>query len=200
MEALADTLELTLGIPIPFWVLVDMQGFVDLVDAIGGVDVNALEPMHVTFSPERVGAEEIRIDIEPGRHHLDGRTALAYVRNRSDSNDLVRTRRQRCMLREVASSLDPLTLLANFGEITDAIEHNATTNIPLRLLPSLVEVAGGLDRGAITTMAFQSGYYGPDRNYRGLHIVDVERVRQKVRSVLNELSVEEPVAGDDECS
>lgn len=200
MDALADTLELSLGIPIPFWILVDMQGFVDLVDAIGGVDVNALEPMHVTFSPEREDAEEIRIDIDPGRHHLDGRLALAYVRNRSDSNDLVRTRRQRCMLREVAASLDPLTVISNFGAISDAIRSNATTNIPLRLVPELVGVAGNLDRDRISTMAFEAGYYGPDRNYRGLHIVDVERVRAKVRSALGGLGEGEPATGADECA
>jgi LCP family protein required for cell wall assembly len=203
MDALADTLEIALGIPIPLWVLVDMEGFVDLVDAIGGVEVNSLEPMHVTFSPEREGAEPIVIDIDPGRHRLDGRSALAYVRNRSDSNDLVRTRRQRCMLREVAASADPLTILSNFDSITAAVRDHTTTNIPLRLLPDLVEAAGSLDRSSIVTTAFQaSARHAPDSNYRGLRIVDVDAVRATVQRTLEQVASGEPaIAGqEDECS
>lgn len=201
MDALADTLELALGLPIPFWVLVDMEGFVDLVDAIGGVQVYALEPMHVTFSPEREGAEEIRIDIEPGRHRLDGRTALAYVRNRSDSSDYVRTRRQRCMLREVAAGLNTVTLLANFGRITSAVERHTTTNIPLRLLPGIVEAVGGIDRSSVLTMAIQaSEQHAPDSNYRGLRIIDVDAVQSSIARVLR--STAEEYRGEtirDEC-
>lgn len=199
MEALADTLEIALGIPIPYWILVDMEGFVDLVDAIGGVDVNALEPMNVIFSPERTGAEPIHIQIDPGRHHLDGRLALAYVRNRSDSDDFVRTRRQRCMLREVAAAADPVTILANFGAITDAIRDHTTTNIPLRFLPEMIEAVGGIDRTRITTTAFQAGYYGPDSNYRGLRLVDVDRVRAAVQEMLDGMARDAVPATEDEC-
>lgn len=201
MDALADTLEIALGIPIPYWALVDMEGFVDLVDAIGGVDVTALEPMHVTFSPEREGAEMIRIDIEPGRVHLDGRLALAYVRNRSDSNDYVRTRRQRCLLREVAASVDALTILSNFSSITAAIRDHTTTNIPVRFLPDLVEAGGSLDRGAIVTMAFEaSASHAPDSNYRGLRMIDPDRVRASVQAVLDGMDTGVSLLGtDDEC-
>lgn len=202
MDALTDMLEIAFGIPIPYWVLVDMEGFVDLVDAIGGVEVNALEPMHVRFSPEREGADPIVIDIEPGRHHLDGRLALAYVRNRSDSSDYVRTRRQRCMLREVAAAADPLTILSNFGAITTAIRDHTTTNIPLRFLPDLIEAAGGVDRNAIATLAFEaSNQHAADSNYRGLRIIDVPAVRSTVQQTLADLATGVGVAPDeDECS
>lgn len=196
MAALTDTLEIALGITIPYWVLVDMKGFVDLVDAIGGVTVNAREPMDVAFSPERAGADPVSITIEPGRHHLDGRTALAYVRNRSDSNDIVRTRRQRCMLREVAASIDPVRILTNFGAITSAIENHTTTNIPLRIVPELIEVAGSLDRTSIITGAFQGGVHAPDSNYRGLRIVDVDAVRASVRQLLADLASGITVPGE----
>ena len=200
MDALADTLEIALGMDIPYWILVDMQGFVDLVNAIGGVDVTSPVPMHVVFSPEREGAEDIEIEISAGRHHLDGRLALAYVRNRSDSSDYERTRRQRCLLQEVALSLDPLTVLARFGAITDAIERNATSNIPLRFLPDLVEAVGELDRDRIVTMAFQaSARHAPDSNYRGLRIIDVNRVRQTVDWVLGGMTTGALPDVEDEC-
>jgi len=145
MEALRQTLQQTLGIRIDFYVLVDFAGFVDMVDAIGGIDVTAREPMHVQFSPAKEGEEDTIINIQPGRHHFDGRLALAYVRNRSDSSDLVRTRRQRCLLREIAAQLDPLTVFVNFNALATAIGDHTTTNLPIRLLPNLISAVAQLD-------------------------------------------------------
>jgi LCP family protein required for cell wall assembly len=184
MEALADTLSYALGLTIDYYVLVDMAGFVDLVDAIGGITVTSRTGMHVLFSPEREGAEEIVIEIEPGRHHLDGRLALAYVRNRTDSNDYVRTRRQRCMLAEFAAQADLGRIIRNFEGIAGAIERNATTNVPVRLLPHIVSILSDLDREDITTMAVEGGTLAPDVNYRNLHIFDAERTRRAVANLL----------------
>ena len=203
MEALRQVLEVTLGLPIDYYALVDFSGFVDLVDAVGGIEVNSREEMHLTVSPAKDGEEWIAINITPGRQHLDGRTALAYVRNRTGSSDGQRMLRQRCLLRDLASEMDAATILTRFTPIARAITTSSTTTLPLDLLPDLIRVAAGLDAGDIATAAI--GYPGSTRgtNYMGLPIIDAAKARATVAGVLAGLSAEgggeggEPAA--DEC-
>ena len=105
------------------------------------------------------------------------------------------------MLREVAAAADPLTILTNFGAITDAIGEHTTTNIPLRFLPDLIGIAGNLDRTKIVTDSFQAGSrHAPDSNYRGLRIIDVQAARSTVQRVLADLgSATSGGPGGDEC-
>jgi LCP family protein required for cell wall assembly len=184
MEALRQTLEVTLGLPIDYYALVDFAGFVDLVDAVGGIDVDSREEMHLSVSPAKEGEEWIAINITPGRHHLDGRTALAYVRNRTGSSDGQRMLRQRCLLRDLASEMDAATILTRFTPIARAITTSTTTTVPLDLLPDLIRVAAGLDAGDIATAAI--GYPGQTSgtNYMGLPIIDAAKARATVAAVL----------------
>ena len=185
MEALREVMSLLLGIPIDHYVLVDFAGFVDLVDAIGGIDVNSTEEMHLAFSPAKEGEDPIEIDITPGRHHLDGRTALAYVRNRTGSSDSQRMLRQRCLLRDLGAELDAGTLLTRFTPIARAIASSTTSTLPLDLLPDLIRVVAELDGGDIATAAI--GYPGhtlPELNYMNLPIVDAAKARATVAGLL----------------
>lgn len=184
MAALRDTLSYALGIPIHYYVLVDMAGFVDLVDALGGVTVTSQESMHVRMSPAKEGEEEIVIEITPGRHRLDGRTALAYVRNRTDSNDIVRTRRQRCFVREVVGQMDLKTVIIRFDRIASAIQRHTRTDIPVEILPDLVQVVAEMDRSGIGTAAIQPGFYADKVDYRGLPVFNQQRAKAEVKRLM----------------
>lgn len=200
MEALVDVLETTLAIPIDYYVLVDFAGFVDVVDAIGGIYVTVRSSMNVTFSPAKYSDEEdFVLELTPGRHWMDGRTALAYARNRSDSNDIVRTRRQRCLVREVAAQADAFRILRQFDRIATTIERHMTTNIPLRVLPDLVTLLAALDADDISTGAIQQGYVAPKRNYRFLPVIDPDRARGFIRNVFAGLESGEAVLNEGEC-
>lgn len=199
MEALRQTLELLLGIPIDYYALVDFAGFVELVDALGGIDVRVTETMDVAFSPAFEGEDPVSVTVTPGVHHFDGRTALAYVRNRTGSSDVVRMRRQRCMLRDLAGEADPVTLLAQFPAIAAAIRESTTTTIPLDVLPDLIEAAGSLDAGDIATLAV-TGAYASETNYMGLPIVRTPWVRAAVSELLDGLAEGDVgTAAADEC-
>lgn len=200
LEALRASLSEGLGLRIDYYVMVDMAGFVDVVDAIGGVRVTSRESMHMRFSPAKEGEEWFELDIDPGVHHFDGRTALAYLRNRSGSSDIDRTRRQRCLMREVAGQLDAFTVLRRLEVISAVMQRHTTTNVPLRLLPTLVAVVGALDRTDIQTVAVQQGRGVQERDYRGLPVVDLDAARSVVRRALDGLGVDEPPAATDECA
>ncbi|HSQ37084.1 MAG TPA: LCP family protein [Acidimicrobiia bacterium] len=195
MEALREVVSVLLGIPIDHYVLVDFAGFVDLVEAVGGIDVNATEEMHIAFSPAKEGEEPIEIDIAPGPHHLDGRTALAYVRNRTGSSDSQRMLRQRCLLRDLGAELDAGTLLTSFTPIARAITASTTSTIPLDLLPHLIRVVAQLDTGDIVTAAIGYPAHSRGLNYMNLPIVDAGAARATVAGLLAGLA-EGTTAGD----
>jgi LCP family protein required for cell wall assembly len=72
-ELVVRTVESLTGITIDFWVLTGFQGFRSMVNGIGGLDVNVLQPMHDSYS----GA-----NFDPGLRHFDGQKALAFARDR----------------------------------------------------------------------------------------------------------------------
>ena len=185
MEALRQTLSLLFGLPIDYYVLVDMAGFVDLVDALGGMDVYVTETMDVAFSPAREGEDPVAVTVlEPGNYHFDGHQALAFVRNRTDTNDATRMRRQRCTLRALAAEARPATLALRFAQIVEAVRDSTTTDVPLSFLPDLIEYSAALDYDDIATVVFGYPYYAPELDYRNLPIVDADRIRWKVQAAI----------------
>jgi LCP family protein required for cell wall assembly len=199
MEALRRMLGLLLGIPIDHYVLVDMAGFVDLVDALGGVDVEISEAMDVAFSPAREGEDPVALVVQPGRHHLDGHQALAYVRDRTDSNDGDRMRRQRCMIRALAAEATPTTLVTRFRQIAEAIKGSTTTDIPLSSVPELIRIATSLQAADITTLAIGAPSHSNGYDFKNLPIVDPRRVRETVAGALSGLEAGESFADNPEC-
>ncbi|HHC07963.1 MAG TPA: LytR family transcriptional regulator [Actinobacteria bacterium] len=184
MEMLRRTLSYLLGLDIDYYALVDMKGFVDVVDAIGGVTVYVDKPLVTEVSPPAEGEPWIELEVDVGYHHLDGRQALAWVRARKGSSDYTRMRRQRCMLKAVAAELDVATVLRSFPAIADAIERSVTTDVPLTLLPDLVRELGRLDLDDVVTVGLVPPYYAPERDPAFNAIPDLDRIRSKVRRVL----------------
>ncbi len=193
MAALKETLENVMKLRIDYYALVDMGAFVDLVDAIGGVDVYVQNPLESEVSPPREGDPWAHVKVDVGWNHLDGPEALAYSRARKGSSDYARMQRQRCMLRAVAAKADSLTLLRSFSAIVRAVEGSVVTNIPLSFAPDLLTAAANLNFDDIETIGFVPGYWAPERDYGGRPILDVGRVRAKVRSVINDQSHPETV-------
>ncbi len=184
MEALRATVEHMLGLPIDYYVLVDMGGFVELVDALHGVDVTVTKRVRAEVSPAFPGEPWIKVDLAPGRHHLHGREALAYVRDRKTSSDYARMQRQRCMVRSVAAAADPLTLARSFPRLADAIRSSASTNVPLDVLPDLVGHAAGLGFEDITTVALTAPRYAAGDDGMGHPRPHVEKIRTAVAETL----------------
>jgi LCP family protein required for cell wall assembly len=184
MAALRDTLELLLGIDIDFYALVNMSGFVRVVDALGGVRVYATNSVETEVSPAREGEDWIEVNIRPGWHRLNGHQALAYVRERKSSSDYVRMARQRCMLKAVAASADPVTMVTRFASLSRAVKSSVRTDIPLEYLPTLVAQAAALDFGDIVTVGFTPPEYAPTANLRNQPIPDLQAIRDEVQRIL----------------
>ncbi len=184
MAALRDVLAHLLDLPIDYYVLVDMGAFVDLVDAVGGVDVYVTEPMHVRVSAPREGAPKAAISVEPGWHHLSGLEALAWSRWRIGSSDYARMKRQRCLVRPFRAHADPLDLFRRFPRIADVLERSVVTDVPLNALPDLVERLAAIDFDDIVTVGFVPPRYNAGRTPKRYPIPDVPKIRRTVAAVL----------------
>ena len=100
-ELLADTLELNFGIRPDKFVEVDFNGFKDIVELVGGVDMELTEQeaKHLNYNEDLYGFENESWDLKAGMNHLTGSQALAYARIRKlDGGDYARSERQRKVL------------------------------------------------------------------------------------------------------
>jgi len=150
---LKQTLAQLLGLRIDYYALVDLRGFVEMVDALGGVYVVPNERVRDEVSPPYAGEKWIPIDVWPGtRYHLDGREALAYARSRWASSDYTRMQRQRCLLSTMAEQLDVTKILRGFPQLASAVKAYVTTDVPLSRLPDLVALVADVDPGRSVTV------------------------------------------------
>lgn len=120
-ELLRRTLEANLGLAPEHQLRLDLEGFVRLVDALGGVDVAVDCPLEdFFFDPEGLGGE-VPVSLEPGLRHMDGRLALRYARSRWGSSDFERARRQQRLLRGLLAQARQLSTLRRLPQVWQAL-------------------------------------------------------------------------------
>jgi LCP family protein required for cell wall assembly len=133
-----------LGLKINYYAFVNMDGFKDFINAIGGITVNVNYRIpvggHNASGNEPAQAPTSWIEVGPDQH-LTGGYALWYARGRYQLNDYSRMERQRCVINAVVKQADPANILLNFQAIVATGEKNISTNIPRDLLPSMVDLA-----------------------------------------------------------
>jgi polyisoprenyl-teichoic acid--peptidoglycan teichoic acid transferase len=173
-----------LGIPIDHYALVDMYGFVDVIDALGGVTVDVTERVYDQRSPTTPGRPWRSFDIRPGRRHLDGPAALAYARSRHGTSDYDRMRRQRCLLSAVAGQASPATMLRALPGLVPKLQRSVSTDIPVRELPPLASLASKVRRDRMVTVGLTPPRFALARDPAGYPIVDAPAVRAAVGQVL----------------
>jgi len=183
--AMKQTVSRLLGIRIDYFALVDLLGFADLVDALGGVDIHVKERIVDEVTRPAWGEPKPTIDVFPGRtYHFFGREALAYVRSRKASNDYTRMTRQRCFLTAMAHQVNVVRVLRNFGSLADTVEASVRTDIPLSRLPDLLRLARGIDPELTLTETFGLDYIARRRASDRFPIPNITRIRATVREAI----------------
>lgn len=142
-EAMMDAASGILGLEIQSYVIVDMEGFSSLIDAMGGVkiDVGGWVPITAGEIPGTNRHYPPDGWIAPGVQTMDGYTALWYARSREFVTDFHRIARQQCVQQAMVAQLDPATLLTRFQAIASAGEEVVHTDIPQDQLGSFVDLA-----------------------------------------------------------
>lgn len=191
-ELLMETVEQNLGISVNRYVLVNFEAFANLVDAVGGVDLELtndevqyvngylVEYNMLTGKPE--GTDYLDASLS-GMIHLNGPQALAYSRNRYIGTDFGRTERQRKVLSAVIKNL-PKSVVTNPAGLVNGLLPNLTTNLTNGECYRL-----GLQAGKLLTYEIVQGSVPVDGSYqnatiRGMAVlqVDFEKNREYLRS------------------
>jgi LCP family protein required for cell wall assembly len=135
VEAMRDSVEAITGIPVQFYVLIDMRGFSGLIDALGGVDILIEERVNVC-----VVGEPITDSFPAGATHLNGGRALMYVRTRCDSNDYERMGRQRQLEEAILRQVKPTTVLTQFQQLASVGKALVVTDLPQSMVGLMVDL------------------------------------------------------------
>lgn len=125
--ALVEALGYSLNVQIDDFALVNMQGFTEVIDAVGGV---ALElGQRVPLPPSLPGERPLPTEIGPGLVQMDGAMAIAYARSRSADSDYQRMGRQRQLLAALGSQISPTAAAGAFTTVTGVLEDSMRTSL-----------------------------------------------------------------------
>lgn len=140
LDHMRNKVETMMGIPIHYWIKLDFDGFKELIDALGGIDVYVEKPIYDPYYPKDGTFLYEPFSISAGQHHLDGETALKYARSRKTTSDFDRANRQqqiiyavkeKALQTEIIFSKDKITKLLN------TLKENIETNITVKEILTL---------------------------------------------------------------
>lgn len=189
-EMMANTFAYNFGVKPDFYILVNFDGFVRVIDSLGGVDVQVAWPL----TDERKGPGDF--SVPAGRVHMDGETALWYVRSRGTSNDYDRGRRHQEMITAIFQRLLSLNALVRAPELYSQYQKMVSTNITLADALAWLPMAGSLvDSQSINRFAIGPDDVTPWRSSTGSAVLvpNQERIRRIMLQALN--SPESSAAG-----
>lgn len=131
VDATISAVEGITGLRINYWAMVNLQGFRELVDAVGGVELNVRQAI-----PVGLPSDSYFHYVQPGVRKLNGQDTLWFARARYDSDDYSRMARQKCVMGAMLNQISPQVAVRNFQDIASASASMVSTNLP----------AGELDR------------------------------------------------------
>jgi LCP family protein required for cell wall assembly len=156
----------------------DLNGFVKLVDALGGLRIDVPYRIYDRNYPKEDGSGTIVLEIKPGLQTLSGSLALAFARTRHQDSDYGRMSRQQLVLVALRKQMNPCAMLPRLPDLVKVAKESLWTNIPSAQLPSLLALAQHVDTKRITRVAFT-----PPKYQAYVTSADVSRMRAAIRDV-----------------
>jgi LCP family protein required for cell wall assembly len=149
LAATRQAVEGVTGLRVNYYAMVNLKGFTELVDAVGGVTIHVRDTVAIGG-----GGGDVTGTIEPGTRHLDGYQTLWFARSREFDDDYSRMARQKCVLNAMLQQLSPQQVLLNVQEIAEAGEQLLSTDIPASELDRFVDLALKARTQPISTVSF----------------------------------------------
>lgn len=173
-----DTVSSFIGQPVQYYARVNFQGFVEMIDMIGGVDI--VVPFTIyddAYPTDDYGVELFYL--EEGAQHLDGETALKYVRTRNVDDDYGRAGRQQQVIRAVADKVlraDTLTsLLPKLPRMLMTLGNTVQTDVPMSLQLELANYLSGSSLREVRQLVLDNRYGEETYSEEGAWILKPDR-------------------------
>ncbi|TFV87858.1 LytR family transcriptional regulator [Blastococcus sp. CT_GayMR16] len=176
----ADFLKLgvgaALGLTIDYYVLINLDGFSQLIDALGGITVNVNYYVPIGGEPSLGYLPDDYFAPGPNQH-MDGWHALAFARGRFGLTDYQRMDRQRCMINAIVSAADPMTLLSRYQQIAATTQDIVSTDIPQGVVGDFADLALDVKNAGIRSVVFDDSVIKPA-------YPDFDKIRTMVQDAL----------------
>jgi LCP family protein required for cell wall assembly len=153
LAATRDAVQGVTGLKVDNYVMLNLNGFKDFVDAIGKITVDVHERLPIGGS----STYKVAVNgwIEKGNNQkLDGWHALWFARSRWSTDDYNRMQRQRCVIGAVVKKADPATLALNFSDIAKTLKKNLATGIATSQIDAWVELSQRVKGATVTSLPF----------------------------------------------
>jgi LCP family protein required for cell wall assembly len=180
MRAVAGAVQELVGVRLDAMVVVNLAGFVRLVDELGGLWIDVPELLVDNNYPIEDGTAWIHLRIEPGCQHLSGRMALAYARSRHQDSDYGRMRRQQTVLLALRRQIDPVALIPKVPALLKVAKDTLWTTIRRSDVRGLARLAAKVDPRRVARVLFVPSRY-PER----LDTTEIRQIRQRVRTIFD---------------
>ena len=131
--ASVETIEELFDIPIDYYVRLNFNAFIEVVDALGGVEVEV--PYDIVEKDEN---DFPTVQLQQGLQRLDGRETLALARTRKADSDLERGKRQQEILKAIILEAASVSALTKYDDVIDAVGDNMRTNMQFKEMKSFV--------------------------------------------------------------
>ncbi len=138
-ELTQDTVEDLIGVHMEHHILINIKSFKKIIDAIGGVDINVEKRMYYEDVWDDDGG--LLIDLQPGMQHMDGDTAITYVRYRDEEGDIGRIRRQQKFMQAVMDKVTSPAIIPRIPSIIKEVVGSVQTDLSVK---QLIEFATSL--------------------------------------------------------
>jgi LCP family protein required for cell wall assembly len=180
----ADALKLSvgeaLGLQVDYYVLINLQGFSQMINALGGIRLNINSYIPIGGDTDRgIPPKDY---LRPGANQkLNGYRALWYARGRYGSSDFDRMDRQRCVINAIIKQANPTNMLARYEDVVKAGKQLVYTDMPQEVLPLMVDLSLRVKDANVRSIVFrhgEAGFYSGDP--------DFSRMRKRVKAALGE--------------
>lgn len=177
-KLISKTVSSFLDVPIHFYAVADFNGFVNIIDELGGIDIDVEKEMYYV---DKAGGVEI--NLYPGKQILDGEKSLQYIRFRNDKlGDLGRIKRQQKLALAVIKKMMNFDSITKIPQISEEIKRYIETNIKVQDAIALANLFKGVNQEKFKVETIQSkpvyiegvSYLEPN----------VEEVRKRVKSLI----------------
>lgn len=151
LPALMNALGHIVGVPVPYYAAINLPGFVQMVDAVGGIDIVNQKAINDPRYGGWTDGRPVGFKLAAGPHHLDGQEALAYARSRKGAgdNDFTRARRQQEVLLALRKRLTDPSVIPQIPALIAAAGETVRTNFPPERIGEMLDLAKRVDDGTV---------------------------------------------------
>ena len=175
-----ETIESLLNTHIDHYIKINVHGFTKIIDALGGIDIDVEKRMYYEDPWDDDGG--LYIDLQPGMQHMDGKTAITYVRYRDEEGDIGRIKRQHNFMKAVIDKLVSPTIIPKLPAIVSAVSDSVETDMSVsEILSFLGTLQDAKDNGLKSEMLPGKPEYIEGISY---WVPDISKTRQILANTL----------------